>query len=265
MKTMPLLLLIFGFFVGFLYIFQRSFIYFPDNTPTSRAQYRAVDVIEVPRTGHSPLSALWVESTSKGTGKTIVFFHGNAGNAAHRLAKIKPYRDAGFHVLLAEYSGYGGNSGKPSEDQFYQDGRAYVHWLLKEKDTPPQNIIYYGESIGGGVAAQMAAEFDCKGLVLEAPFTSLPEVVAKTFFFAPFLKYLIHDDFDNKTKMKDVECPVFVAIAGQDEVIPPALSHDLFATIKGDKSLKIYQDAHHNNVAQYGLHHDVIRFIRGIE
>ena len=113
---------------------------------------------------------------------TIVYFHGNKGNLSGRSLKIKPYLDAGFGVLLGAYRGYGHNSGKPNELGLYSDARAQLSFL-KSRGIHSKNLILYGESLGSGVAVNMAFEMAVDGqlgeisapvggLILEAPFSS---------------------------------------------------------------------------------------------
>ena len=268
MKIWVILGVVFVCFVGFLYIFQRNFFYFPNQhvfTPSPNAPYEKVEIRT--RKGEI-LSSLWAETpyarNDDGTSPVIVFFHGNAGRAADRLYKIKPYLLAGFHVLLAEYSGYAGNDLSPSEKQFYYDAADHLIWLKKQKGVLPHDVIFYGESIGGGVATHIAALNGCQALVLETPFTSLPDVVRKTFPWLPFLSRFVHDIYNNEAIIKNVKCSVFISIAGRDKVVPPHLGQQLFEKVAAPKTMQNYPDASHNNVAQYGLHHDVIAFLRGV-
>ena len=133
---------------------QRSFMYFPLTTARP-------DITKAPWMS-------WVDTTTKDGldlkswfsepqdgMPTLIFFHGNGHNIESRGPKILPFVDKGYGVLLAEYRGYGGNPGNPSEKGFYHDARAQIDWLADKHGIKGDDLIMYGESIGSGVAVQM--------------------------------------------------------------------------------------------------------------
>src|SRR5690606_32604813 len=115
---------------------------------------------------------------------TIVYFHGNAGHIGHRAFLVKPYLDQGFGVLLLTYRGYSGNPGTPTEEGLYQDGRAAIEFL-RRKEGSERCLVVHGTSIGAAVAVQMALEYPIEGLILQSPFTSLPDVGKYHYPFLP--------------------------------------------------------------------------------
>ena len=114
----------------------------------------------------------------------ILFFHGNAGNISHRLDLAALLLEAGAGVLLLDYRGYGSSDGKPGEENTYRDAQAAYHWLA-DKGVPATNIVAYGESLGGGVACELAAREKVGGLVLQSTFTSLTDLGGEIFPWLP--------------------------------------------------------------------------------
>ncbi len=114
----------------------------------------------------------------------VVLFHGNGGTIEIRAAKAKTYISAGFGVLLLEYRGYGGNPGSPSEAGLYADGRAALAFAAAQ-GIAPDHVVLLGESLGTGVAVQMAVEQRVAALVLEAPYSSVADVARSVFPLFP--------------------------------------------------------------------------------
>ena len=168
----------------------------------------------------------------------------------------------GYGVLLAEYRGYGGNPGGPSEQGFYADGRAYIDWLKREKK--PEKIVIYGESIGSGTAVQMATEYDVSGLVLETPFTSLVDIAAAQYFFVP-VRYLLQDRFDNIGKITKVKAPKLVLHGLKDGTIPYASGRSLFDAAPEPKNFVDFPDGGHNNLYDFAAADYVIEFLNRIQ
>lgn len=149
-----------------LVLAQRSLIYFPDKAKPDLAESAIQDIQAVQiETGDGLSLGSWYHPPRDAM-PTIVMFHGNAGNHGMRSYSMRPFAQAGYGVLLASYRGYGGNPGKPSEDGLYADGRAHIRWLLETAKAAPNEIILYGESLGSGIAVQMASEYDAGVLIL---------------------------------------------------------------------------------------------------
>ena len=113
-----------------------------------------------------------------------LFLHGNAGNMTHRDDMLRELHRLGVAVLAFDYRGYGRSEGSPTEAGILADGRAARKWLAERAGIPESEIVLMGESLGGAVAVQLAAEAPARGLVLENVFCSLPDVAA---FHYPWL------------------------------------------------------------------------------
>jgi fermentation-respiration switch protein FrsA (DUF1100 family) len=186
----------------------------------------------------------WYRSPPNRNAPLIVLFHGNGGTIEIRAAKAKTYISAGFGVLLPEYRGYGGNPGSPSETGIYADGRAALAFAAAQ-GIAPDHWILLGESLGTGVAVQMATEQRVAALVLEAPYTSIADVAQGHFPFLP-VWWLVRDRFDCVGKIARVGAPLFVVHGERDGTIPEKFGRALFAAAAGPKEAMWLPDAGHD-------------------
>lgn len=147
-----------------------------------------------------------------------VFFHGNGSSMRHAGYPVAALARAGFGVLLPEYRGYGGNPGKPSEAGLYMDGAAALAWL-HARGVSPDNIVLIGNSIGSGVATELAARLRPKALVLISPFARLADVAQRIVKWAP-ARFMLRDRYDNIGKIGRVHAPVLIVHGGRDRLIP---------------------------------------------
>ena len=150
--------------------------------------------------------------------KTILYFHGNAGDLENRIHKLNHFKDMDVNFLIISWRGFSGNLGKPTEKGLYKDAEGAILWLknlgLKEKD-----IILYGESLGSGVAIEVAQNSNFAGLVLETPFTSMIEAAKNFYPYIP-VSLLLKDKYENQNKIKNINIPVLVMHGENDQIVP---------------------------------------------
>ena len=162
---------------------QRSLLYYPNHSyvPLSEAHAnKAFQEISVRTSDGLELRGWYAPATTKPL--TIVFFHGNADYLYATAQIADPYVAAGYGVLLTEYRGYSGLPGSPTETGLYNDGRAYIRELIR-RGVAQSHIIVFGHSLGTGVAVQIAQEFHVGGLMLLAPYLSVPKLARINFWF----------------------------------------------------------------------------------
>lgn len=177
----------------------------------------------------------------------LLLFPGNAGNLSGRgqtLLKVRERLDAS--VLIFDYPGYGKSSGKPNEANCYDAGEAAVRWLRDEKRIAPERMIFYGESLGGGVATELARRYPCRALVLVKSFASLPAVAKRYYPWLP-VRWLMTNRFDTLSKLPEVRCPVFVASATHDQIVPFEHGEALVASARGPKQFFRDEGSDHND------------------
>lgn len=193
-----------------------------------------------------------------GAKSTLLFFHGNAGNISHRMDRLALFRDMGLNVFIIDYRGYGRSTGRPSEEGLYLDGFAAYEYLVKRQDVNPDRIIVYGASLGGAVAAEVAAKRPVAGLIMEASFTSIPDVAK---FRVPWLPgSWIGTRMDSLTKIRAIEAPKLILHSPDDEVIPYRMAESLYHAAPEPKSFIPLTGSH-----AYAWQASGDRFVKGIE
>lgn len=190
---------------------------------------------------------------------TLVYFHGNSGHHGGRAPLVVPYLEAGYGVLLAGYRGYGGNPGGPDEQGLYADGRAAIAWLV-ESGVPADRMVLYGESLGTGVAVQMAVEHEIAGLVLQAPFTSTVAVGQDRVPILP-VGLLVTHRFDNLSKIGRVTAPILLIHGEADTVVPTRFGRQLFDAAPDPKTAHFIPAAGHNDLHRFGISDLVIDWL----
>ena len=159
--------------------------------------------------------------------EVLLFFHGNAGNISHRLDSIEIFHQLGLSVFIFDYRGYGKSTGKPSEQGTYFDAIAAYDYLIRERSTKPDQLIYFGRSLGGAVASHLAVKHPPKALILESTFTSAPEMASRLFPVFP-MRWLTRFSYSNIGNIKSIHCPVLIVHSPDDEIIPYDLGRKLY-------------------------------------
>lgn len=186
----------------------------------------------------------------------ILYFHGNAGDLSGWQHVAEDFTTHGFNFLIIDYRGYGKSSGEISEEGFYLDAEA-AYQFLRTQGFDPQNILIYGRSIGSGVAVDLASKQECKGLILESPFSRMATLANEKFpFFFPSL-YLRYR-FDNLEKLKNVRCPLILLHGSDDTLIPPSHSQLLFDSYSGKKKMIIVDKGAHNDLHAFRQYDDFL-------
>lgn len=257
--------IIYVMLVGAMIVFQRSLIYIPDKT-----NYSQVDVgvsaytnIDVTTADGLKLHG-WYSAPQPGKA-TIIMFHGNAGSFQWRAPDFLPAIKQGYGVMLAEYRGYGGNPGSPSEAGLYSDAEAFLKYAEGDLKLPANKIVLYGESLGTGVAADMAAKHpELGGLVLESPYTTIPAIASFHYPFIPFASVLVRDKYDTESKIEKIKIPTLVFVGDADVIVPPTMGPALFARLSGRKALKVYPGVGHLTLRHDGAMPDLLDFLKTI-
>jgi uncharacterized protein len=197
-----------------------------------------------------PLSAWWYEAGMRdgGAPPMILFLHGNAGDISHRTPIAEGLLGENLSVLLLEYRGYGSSGGKPSEDGFHLDARAGRDFLLG-RGGGHGRIVVMGRSMGGAVAAGLAAREPVGGLVLESAFTSLEAMAGILYPFLPSILFRrLQGRFDTLELVRDVGVPVLVIHGHGDDLVPLAMGMELLEAAREPKEWMGVPGAGHNDV-----------------
>ncbi len=183
------------------------------------------------------------EGQKPGSGLTLLFFHGNAGNISHRLDSVAVFRQLGLDVLIVDYRGYGQSTGRPSVDGTLLDAEAAWEWLRLYKGLTPDRLVIFGRSLGGGPASHLAARITPRALILESTFTSLHDV-AKGMFPEFLVSLLLRQDYDVRGRLSGLRLPLLVAHSPDDETIPYTLGRELYENYAGPKNFLTLRGSH---------------------
>ncbi|MEW8505720.1 MAG: alpha/beta hydrolase [Candidatus Thiodiazotropha sp.] len=195
---------------------------------------------------------------------TLLFFHGNAGNISHRLESIALFNSLGLSVLIFDYRGYGRSEGKPSEAGLYRDAEAAWRYLHEERAIPGHEVLLFGRSLGGAIAAYLGAKNRAMGVVLESSFTSVPDMAAELYPWLP-VRWLTRYSYNSGERMAAIASPVMVIHSRDDEIIPFDQGRTLYAQATAPKRFLELNGDHNygfmQNIDRYRDHwNEFIRF-----
>jgi len=242
---------------------ENSLVFQPDRADRAWVPPPAADVDDVWFTSAdgTRLHGWWFPHPGGGA---VLVSHGNGGNLSHRGQLADDLRAAlGRPVLVFDYPGYGKSDGAPSEAGCYAAGDAALRWLAEDRRVPPDRVVLLGESLGGGVAADLAARTDHEALVLVKTFTSLPAVAKSIYPWLP-THTLMSNRFDTLAKLPRCRKPVFIAHGTADRLIPFAHAEELFAAANEPKELCPLPGLDHNDQLPAEFHAGLKQFLTRI-
>ncbi|MGD0336150.1 MAG: alpha/beta hydrolase [Candidatus Omnitrophota bacterium] len=175
---------------------------------------------------------------------TFLFFHGNAGNIANRLEKIKILQAVGVNIFIIDYRGYGKSQGSPQESGFYKDAEASYKYLRERYNIAPPEIILYGESLGTAVAIELATKEKVGGLILEGAFSCGRDMAKRIYPFLP--RFIFTDSYDSLSRIKRIKEPKLFLHSRQDEIVPIILAQKLFGAAVNPKYFVELKGGHNN-------------------
>jgi hypothetical protein len=245
-----------------MFLAQRKLMYFPDTARTAPATAGLTDVEEVTLATPDGVRLIaWHARAAPGR-LTLLYFHGNGGSLAARTPRFKRFMAEGLGVFMLTWRGYGGSTGSPSETANVAD--AYVAYAaLLARGVAPERIVAYGESLGTGVAVQLAAQKPVAALILDAPFTSAVDVAAAAYPFLP-VRLAMLDRYESIAHIGRVRVPVLVMHGEKDRVIPAKLGRALYAAANEPKELVVMPLGGHSDLYFHGALEAVRSFLRDL-
>ncbi len=230
-----------------MFALQRRIIFVPEAGVGEPAGYGLADYKKLWITASDGVHLeVWYHPAQSGY-PTIVHFHGNGGNIGGRAPYFRMLSDKGFGVIGLDYRGYGRSEGSPSEQGVYMDARATIEYASKELSIKPEQMIAYGESLGTGVAVQMATEYPFQGIVLQSPFTSILQLGKDAYPWLP-VEILQLDRFDSLSKIGKIRSPLFLIHGTIDIIVPIKYGKQLFAAAPEPKESYYYPYAKHTDI-----------------
>ncbi len=217
--------------IALLYGFQRRFV-FPassDRVAAAAAGLSDTQDVVIETADGERLVGWWLPPEP---GRALVlYFHGNGGSLWNRRDRVRLLAADGRGLLIVSYRGYSGSSGSPSEAGLRLDAEAAYRFLAR---YDPKRVLLYGESLGSGVAVDLASRHPVGAVVLDSPFTSLTDVARLLFPFAP-VGMLLRDTFPSVERIDAIRAPLLVIHGESDRVVPIALGERLFAAAREPK------------------------------
>ncbi|XP_038051324.1 protein ABHD13-like [Patiria miniata] len=231
--------------LGLAYNIQDKLLYFPDEPESSRFY------VAPPQSTGLPYEDLYLQTSDRvrvsavlfkqaeplfSRAPTVLFFHGNAGNIAHRYFNAHGlYAMCGCNILFLEYRGFGRSEGRPSEAGFYLDAQAALDYLHRRGDIDTRRIVVFGRSLGGAVAINLASQTvnrgKIAGLVIENTFTSIPDmgtVIFRTGLLRWVPLFLVKNQYFSINKVKHIRTSTLFISGVEDELVPSKMMHELF-------------------------------------
>jgi len=227
-----------------VWLFQGRLIYFPTQTLDATPTEIDLSYEDVRFKGEDGLALSgWFIPAERARG-TILFCHGNAGNISHRLDSIAIFHRLGMHTFIFDYRGYGRSDGRPGEEGTYRDALAAWRFLVEKRHIPPEEIVIFGRSLGGAVAAWLAGRQTPGALILESTFTSIEDIASNLYPYLP-VRHITRFGYHTTRTIATVRCPVLIAHSRDDDIIPFAHGEKIFQTA-GEPKVFLEMAGSHN-------------------
>ena len=228
-----------------LYFMQPTFLYCPVQEISNTPDELGMDFEDVAfQTDDGLCLNGWyipVESSQF----TVLFCHGNGGNIMHRLDTINIFYSLGLSCFIFDYRGYGSSEGKTTEEGTYLDVMAAYKWLTEEKKISPDDIIIFGRSLGGSVAAYLAAKVEARALIIESTFTSYVDIGRKFYPYMP-VRWFARFSYRTIDYIKDVRCPVMIIHSRNDDIVPFEFGLELYEVANEPKEFVEISGSHND-------------------
>lgn len=244
-----------GLLILMLRFFEHSQVYHPgrDMDATGAELGRPFENVTFQTPDGLKLNGWFYPAATNASRSNLVFLicHGNGGNISDRLDLYSALLGAGAGVFAFDYRGYGRSQGRPSEAGTYTDAQAAYDWL-RHKGYPGNHIVLYGESLGGGVVTELSLRAECRALILQSTFTSIPAIGAEFFPWLP-VRWLGTIRYDNRAKLPRVKSPVLIMHSRQDDLVRFHHAEDNFAAAHPPKFLCEIKGTHSDPLADRAI------------
>jgi len=210
----------------FVYFYQRNLLYHPseNNYLNDKITFNYEEIFI--ETDKNINLKSWFIKKDLNRFKTILIFHGNAGNLFNRVYKLNELNKLDVNILLISWRGFSGNKGKPTEKNLYHDAEEAIKWL-NNRGAISKNIILYGESLGTGVATELGTSNAFGGIILESPFTSIANAAKIYYPYLP-VNIILKDRYDSIGKIKNITTPILIMHGKKDNIVPQKMGLELY-------------------------------------
>ncbi|MEX2352704.1 MAG: alpha/beta hydrolase [Gammaproteobacteria bacterium] len=234
-----------------LYVFQESYVYYPSRHVYTTPAALGFDYedVELTSTDGNRIHGWWLPAAdARGT---VLFLHGNAGNIASRLSTLEILYGLGLNTLIMDYQGYGNSDGRPGEQATYDDARAAWEHLVDTRGIAGEEVIIFGRSLGGAIAAWLASEVNAAGLIMESTFTSIADMGREIYPFIP-VTLLARIHYPVLEYVENINMPVLVIHSETDELIPYTHAQRLYNAANEPRFFQVIEGGHNEGFLQSG-------------
>ncbi len=238
---------------------QQRLLYFPDTRRTTPAEADLPDVAEreIEMADGTHVLTWW--GAAKPGHPTLLYFHGNGGSFVTRSERIRKYMAHGYGMVMMTYRGFGGSAGIPSETANISDALA-VYDAVRASGVPATSIVIYGESLGTGVAIQVASHREVASVILDAPYTSIVDLAALHYPYLP-ARWLMTDRYETLRFAARVTAPVLIVHGDADDVIPVEMSRRVADALKGPVKVATFPGAGHSDHYLFGSYETIYTWL----
>lgn len=241
-----------------LYFLQEKFLFHP--TPLENETVLKIDApieeIRLAVTGQKMLHItrfMQKDSLAKGA---VLYFHGNRDNVERYAPAAELFTSEGYEVWMPEYPGFGKSTGERSEAIMKQD--AELAYKMLRTRFSEDKIVIYGRSLGTGPASWLASRVEAKHLILETPYSSIPDLMAHYAFIYP-VSWMAKYSFDNYQYLSQVSMPVTILHGSDDKIIPVKLAKKLATVKPAQTELVLIEGGGHNNLGEFPIFVERVR------
>jgi len=246
------------FFCSIFFFFQKEIIFFPSKNIVNIPSNINIEEVFLKTEDNIRLHSWYLDNNSE---KTVLFFHGNAGNLSDRKKQIEVFNDLNLNALILDYRGYGKSEGSiKKENDLYVDAKTALEFLLEEKKIATSDIIIWGRSLGGAVAIDIAQNINFSAVIIESSFFSMDYLINSKFWILP-VRFLSRFHFRSDKKIKKIRSKTLIVHSLNDKTIPFVNGQKLFRNRRGracrsyDKDfLEIHGSHNYGFIESYDLY-----------
>lgn len=256
LKWLKIIIIIYCSIGIILYYTQEKFLFHPRALPYNymysfKDSFKEVN-IQMNKNDMLNMVQFFPVSITRGV---VLYFHGNMENINHYAEYASNFTRMGYQVWMPDYPGFGKSNGDLTEEKLYQVA-AETYKLARSKYAG-DSIIIYGKSLGTGIAAQLASRVQCRRLILESPYYSIPDLFSA---YAPIYptKSMAHFKIPTIDYLSEITAPITIFHGTDDGVIPYSRSLKLKQVLKKDDQFIPIDLGNHNDLNSFGLFHHIL-------
>lgn len=244
--------------VTLMSVFQEKLVYFPSESMDVTPKNIGLEYESVTLSNSDNTEIFGWYIPSKDANTTLLYMHGNGGNISNRLSSIEIFNSLGLNIFIFDYRGYGNSSGSASEQNTYDDAMRAWEYLINEKGIKAENIIIFGRSLGGAIAANLASQVKPKAVILESTLTSAKDMASDVYPFVP--SSLIRFKYETLEYLKDINSPILIIHSENDNIIPFKHGKIVFENANEPKTFVQIRGSHN-----HGFLESKVTYIKALE